>query len=69
MHRHLGTPPDPIARQTIAAPHLLAAAQKINRLALVIESAIRRADDGNYYAVLDALKAIEAAIVKAEETP
>jgi hypothetical protein len=52
-----------------AAPDLLSAAIKLDRMALVIESAVRRANDGNYHAVLSALKAIEAAIAKAEGRP
>jgi hypothetical protein len=52
-----------------AAPDLLSAAIKLDRMALVIESAVRRANDGNYNATLSALKAIEAAIAKAEGKP
>jgi len=53
------------ARLIAAATDLLAAADKIDHLSLVIESAVRNADNGNYNAVLFALKATRAAIAKA----
>lgn len=48
-----------------AAPEMLAAGVEIDRLILVIESAVRYADQLNHAEVLAALKANRAAIIKA----
>ncbi len=56
------------ARLIAAAPDLLAAAIKLDHMALVIDSAVRNANNGNYNKVLFALKAVAAAIAKAEGT-
>jgi len=53
------------ARLIAAAPDLDAAAREIDRLLLVIESAVRNADPVHHEAVLAALKANRTAIAKA----
>ena len=50
------------ARLIAAAPNMLAAAREIDRLLLVIESAVRNADHPHWEAVVRALKANNAAI-------
>lgn len=57
------------AQIAAAAPVMLAAAQEIDRLLLVIESAVRNSDAVEYAAILKALKANRAAIAKAEGRP
>jgi len=54
------------ARLIAAAPDHYAAARELDRLMLVIESAVRNADPSHHEAVLAALKANRAAIAKAE---
>jgi len=53
------------ARLIAAAPDYDASAREIDRLLLVIESAVRNADPTHHAAVLAALKANRAAIAKA----
>ena len=55
----------PDARLIAAAPDYHTAAREIDRLALVIESAVRFSDPTNLAAVRAALKANQAAILKA----
>lgn len=54
------------ARLISAAPELLAAAEEVYALSLVIESAVRNSDSRNHARILAALRVIRAAIVKAE---
>lgn len=62
-HTHLR---DPSLGHTMAAAHdLLEAAREIDRLSLVIESAVRNADSRHHDAVVTAIKDLRAAIKKA----
>jgi len=63
MGDHKGAAAD--ARLIAAAPDYHTAAREIDRLALVIESAVRFSDPTNLAAVRAALKANQAAILKA----
>ena len=56
------------ARLIAAAPDHNAASREIDRLSLVIESAVRNAEPSHHAKVLAALKANRAAIAKAEGT-
>ena len=67
---YAGRRQDADARLIAAAPDLLAVAEEFDRLALVIESAVREArSPDRHAAVLAALKANHTAIAKAKGEP